>query len=77
MRDPVLDGPDPVVRINFLSFKAFYFIPNSTSDRVDTHLIFQNSEADKPYNEGLMHYVEHLSWLNTTQDSDFGDFGYS
>ncbi len=77
MRDPVLDMPDPVVRINFPSFKAVYLIPNRTSDRVDTHLIFQNGEADNPYNEGLMHYVEHLTWLNATQDSDFGDLGHS
>ena len=24
-----------------------------------------------------MHYVEHLSWLNATQDSDFGDLWLS
>ena len=61
MRDPVLNVPDPVVRINFPSFKAVYLIPNSTSDRVDTHLIFKNGEVDNPYTEGLMHYVEHLT----------------
>ncbi|MFZ9073335.1 MAG: M16 family metallopeptidase [Paracoccaceae bacterium] len=77
MRDPVLNVPDPVVRINFPSFKAVYLIPNSTSDRVDTHLIFQNGEVDNPYTEGLMHYVEHLTWLSATQDSDFGDLGHS
>ncbi|MGB1413797.1 MAG: hypothetical protein ACPG6U_04130, partial [Paracoccaceae bacterium] len=63
MRDPVLNVPDPVVRINFPSFKAVYLIPNIRSDRVDTHLIFQNGEVDNPYTEGLMHYVEHLTWL--------------
>ncbi len=77
MRDPVLNVPDPVVRINFPSFKAVYLIPNSTSDRVDTHLIFKNGEVDNPYTEGLMHYVEHLTWLSATQDSDFGDLGHS
>nr|QED22213.1 hypothetical protein [uncultured Alphaproteobacteria bacterium] len=45
-------------------FRATWLIRSPDTDRVTVHLIVQSGEADQTGPPGLMHYAEHLAWLN-------------
>ncbi len=45
-------------------FAATWLVRTPDTDRVTAHLIIQSGEADRTGPPGLMHYVEHLAWMN-------------
>ena len=62
---------DLVSTILHPNFQHIYLITDLDARSFKARLIFQNCELDKPYTEGLAHYVDHLAWLNVTQSKNF------
>ena len=62
---------DLVSTIQHPNFQHIYLITDRDARSFEDRLIFQNGELDNPYAEGLAHYVEHLAWLNMTQNENF------
>jgi len=62
---------DLVSTIRHPNFQHIYLITDLDARSFKARLIFQSGELDKPYTEGLAHYVEHLAWLNVTQSKNF------
>ena len=62
---------DLVSTIQHPNFQHIYLITDRDARSFEARLIFQNGELNKPYAEGLAHYIEHLAWLNVTQSENF------
>lgn len=54
--------------------QAAYLIADQDATKVTARLIIPFGEMDNPYTQGLLHFVEHLAWLNSMgqNNSDFG-----
>jgi predicted Zn-dependent peptidase len=53
-----------------LPFAQTYILDSSDNERVTAYLIVQSGEADMTGPEGMLHYVEHLVWLNSIGNTD-------
>ena len=59
-----------IYRINSEIFADTLLIPDPQIESIYLYLVFPSGEAVNPFDEGLAHYVEHLTWLSAFGSAD-------
>lgn len=70
------EQPDFIV-IEDDRFASVHLIPDDQTDLLRATVLFPYGEAHNPFAEGLAHYVEHLAWLNMTQNDPSAGVSHS
>jgi hypothetical protein len=70
-----LEDKDPIgfARLKRAPFRDIYLVPSSLTTfgpvNITAYVVVQTGEADLIGPEGLLHYVEHLAWLNAVKNN--------